>query len=75
MDKLLETISIQDCPICSGAGVLSEEGGWAFTVECVDCGAHTAISTYDKPEDRREAAERAAYTWNLGKVIAPGPGE
>lgn len=75
MDKLLETISIQDCPICSGAAILSEEGGWAFTVECVDCGAHTAISTYDKPEERKEAAERAAYTWNLGKVIAPGPGE
>ena len=75
MDPIINGISIQDCPICSGAGVLSEEDGWAFTVECVDCGAHTAVSTYRNPEDRQAAAERAAYTWNLGKVIAPGPGE
>ena len=71
----LNHISIQDCPICEGAGVLCEEGGWAFTVECVDCGAHTAVSTYDTPEERVSAAEKAAYTWNLGKVISSAPGE
>lgn len=75
MDPILAHINIEDCPYCSGAGVLSEEGGWAFTVECADCGAHTAVSTYMKPEDRLKAAEQAAYTWNLGKVIHPGPGE
>ena len=75
MDPMLEAISIQDCPICGGAAAIYEEGGWAFTVECADCGAHTAVSTYMKAEDRRQAAEQAAYTWNLGKVIHPGPGE
>lgn len=75
MDPIFADISLSDCPICSGAAYLSEEGGWAITVECVDCGAHTAVSTYHTPEERKEAAERAAYTWNLGKIIAPGPGE
>ena len=75
MDPILEAISVSDCPCCGGAGVISEEGGWAISVECVDCGAHTAISTYSKPEEKQAAAESAAYTWNLGKVVAPGPGE
>ncbi len=68
-------ISLQDCPFCGGTGAIFEEGGWAFTVECCDCGAHTAVSTYMKPEDRLTAAENAAFTWNLGKVINPGAGE
>ncbi len=75
MDPILASINIEDCPYCGGAGFLSEEGGWAFTVECVDCGAHTAVSTYAKPEEREKAAQQAAYTWNLGKVINPAPGE
>ena len=75
MDPVLEQITVQDCPVCGGAGLLSEEGGWAFTVECVDCGTHTAVSTYNTPEEREEAARLAAYTWNLGKVIPAGPGE
>lgn len=75
MDPMLEAINIADCPICGGAAAIFEEGGWAFTVECADCGAHTAPSTYLKPADRKQAAEQAAYTWNLGKVIHPGPGE
>lgn len=75
MDPVFEAINLSDCPVCGGAACMSEEGGWAISVECVDCGAHTAVSTYQKPEERQEAAQRAAYTWNLGKVIAPGPGE
>ncbi len=75
MDPMLEQISIQDCPICGGAAAIFEEGGWAFTVECADCGAYTAASTYTKPEDRQKAAQQAAYIWNLGKVINPSRGE
>ena len=75
MDPMFAAISLSDCPVCGGAAYMSEEGGWAISVECVDCGAHTAISTYRKPEEKRAAAESAAYTWNLGKVVAPGPGE
>ena len=71
----LNDISLQDCPICGGAAALFDEGGWAITIQCCDCGAHTAVATYDKPEDQRKAAESAAYTWNLGKVINPNPGE
>ena len=75
MDPMFAAISLSDCPVCGGAAYMSEEGGWAISVECVDCGAHTAISTYNKPEEKQAAAESAAYTWNLGKVVAPGPGE
>ncbi len=75
MDPILEDIRIADCPCCGGVGILCEEGGWAFTVECADCGAHTGASTYQTPEGRHQAAEAAAYTWNLGKVIHPAPGE
>ena len=75
MDPIFELITVHDCPCCGGAAYLSEEGGWAFTVECAECGAHTAVATYKTPEDRQKAAEQAAYTWNLGKVINPAPGE
>lgn len=71
----LNDISLQDCPICGGAAAMFEEGGWAFTIQCCDCGAQTAPATYMKPEDRVKAAESAAYTWNLGKVTSPDPGE
>ena len=74
MDPMFEAISLSDCPICSGVPCISEEGGWAITVECLDCGSHTT-AYYDKPEDRQKAAEQAAYTWNLGKVVVTGPGE
>ena len=70
----IEMIELFDCPICGGPGVMFDEGGWALNVQCCDCGAHTAVATY-KPEERQKAAEQAAYTWNLGKVIYPGPGE
>ena len=75
MDPIYTDISIQDCPICGGTGVLSEQNGWAFTVQCCDCGAETGAATYNRPEDRRKAAEQAAYTWNLGKVIHMGTGD
>ena len=66
---ILKDISLQDCPICSGAGLLEEEQGWCFYVSCLDCGAHSVEVEYKKPEDREAAARRAADVWNLGKVI------
>lgn len=66
---------IFDCPLCGGAGVLSEAGGWAFTVQCCDCGTETAPAAYDKPEDRQQAAAAAVRLWNVGKVIHTGPGD
>ena len=74
MDPMFAAISLSDCPVCSGAPCMSEEGGWAVSVECVDCGART-VAFYNKPEERQQAAEQAAYTWNLGKVVVTGPGE
>ena len=70
-----EELSLQDCPLCGGAAAMFEEGGCAFTVQCCDCGAHTAHSMYKTPEGRQAAAQAAADTWNFGKVIHPGPGE
>ena len=73
MDSI-DTISLQDCPLCGGAAAIFEEGGWAFTVQCCDCGAHTAVATY-KPEERIQVAQAVAHTWNIGKVIKPGVGD
>ncbi|MCI9165810.1 MAG: hypothetical protein HFF64_07405 [Oscillospiraceae bacterium] len=70
-----DDIELQDCPLCQGAGCLEEEGGWCLYVQCLDCGCHTAELAYNSPEERREMARRAARTWNLGKVIYPGPGD
>ncbi len=72
---IIQTIELQDCPLCGGTGVLFEEGGWTFSVQCCDCGCHTAAAIYHGPEDRAEAAASAARCWNMGKVINPAPGE
>lgn len=72
---ILKEIELLDCPLCGGAGVLSEEGGWAFSVQCCDCGACTSHAIYHTPEERLEAAASAARCWNRGKVINPAPGE
>lgn len=71
----LEEIELLDCPLCGGPGELYEEGGWAFSVQCCDCGAHTAHAIYRTPEERLDAAKSAATCWNRGKVVNPGPGE
>lgn len=75
MDPILTSIPLQDCPLCGGPAIMHEEGGWAFSVYCGDCGAHTALAEFRAAEERQQAAETAAYTWNLGKVVHPGPGE
>ena len=71
----INQIELQDCPLCGGAGLLEEEGGWCLYVQCLDCGCHTAELSFDTPAARLDAARRAARTWNLGKVIYPGPGD
>ena len=75
MDDVMNEIELQDCPLCGGAGLLEEEGGWCVYVQCLDCGCHTAELSYGSAEERLDAARRAARTWNLGKVIYPGPGD
>ena len=72
---ILNNIELQDCPICQGAGFMEEEQGWCFYVTCLDCGCHSVEVAYKKPEDRAEAAQRAADIWNLGKVIKENIGE
>lgn len=70
-----DTLELQDCPLCGGAGLLEEEGGWCVYVQCLDCGCHTAELRFNTEEERREMTGRAVRTWNLGKVIYPGPGD
>lgn len=71
----LNDISLQDCPICQGAGLLEEENGWCFYVSCMDCGCHTAEVSYKTQEQRLNAAQQAAMLWNIGKVISSSPGD
>ena len=70
-----DTLELQDCPLCGGAGLLEEEGGWCVYVQCLDCGCHTAELRFNTEEERQEMTRRAVRTWNLGKVIYPGPGD
>lgn len=70
-----DQLELQDCPLCGGAGILEEEGGWCLYVQCLDCGCHTAELSFGSEEERQEMARRAVRTWNLGKVIYPGPGD
>ena len=67
--------NVLDCPVCGGAGALCEEGGWAFSVQCMDCGCQTAPAEYTCAEGRREAAKAAVDCWNLGKIVYTGPGD
>ena len=54
---------------------MEHEGGWCCYVTCMDCGAHTAHFAYNNDAERVEAEKKAAYTWNIGKVIRMDPGE
>ena len=68
-------IDLQDCPLCHGAGLIQEEGGWCIYVECLDCGCHTAELSFKNDEEKVKVAKQAASLWNIGKVIASGVGE
>ncbi len=70
----IHDIELFDCPMCQGPGVLEDENGWVY-VMCMDCGCHTAEVSYDAPEEKLEAAQRAAHLWNMGKAISSAPGE
>ena len=72
---IYEEIQLEDCPYCGGAALLEEENGWCWYVMCMDCGSSTAMSEYKTPEQRREAAEKAAHLWNMGKIMRTGVGE
>ena len=70
-----EELPLENCPYCGGAGLLEEEGGWCWYVTCMDCGSATAPLDYHRPEERLDAARRAAHLWNIGKVIRADLGE
>ena len=70
-----EKLILQDCPFCGGAGLLEEENGWCWYAMCMDCGALTAPMEFHRPDERREAAGKAAHLWNIGKVVRANPNE
>ena len=73
--ELYEEIELQECPICGGPAALEEDIDWSFYVACLDCGAHTADIRYASGDTRRDAAQRAAHLWNIGKVLSSNPGD
>lgn len=73
MDNMNE-VSLQDCPICGGAGILEIEQNHWVNISCIDCGAQTADEAFNSAEEKEQAVARAVELWNLGKVVAVGPG-
>ncbi len=71
----LDNIELYDCPLCNGPALLEEEDGWCLHVICLDCGCSTVNTGFRNEEERLKAAQRSADLWNMGKVIACGPGE
>lgn len=72
---IYEKIELHECPYCGGAGLLDDGNGWCWTVTCMDCGAQTGEFAFKNEKDRDEAAGKAAYVWNIGKVIRSDLGE
>ncbi len=70
-----EELILQDCPYCGGAGLLEEENGLGWYVMCMDCGSQTASIHFKTPEERLEAAQKAAYLWNIGKILRSNAGD
>ena len=70
-----DIIELEECPICRGAGMITHEGGWSVQVECCDCSAHTVFVEYNNEQERREAEQKVATLWNIGKVIRSDVGE
>ena len=68
-------IVLEDCPCCRGNGMLVHEGGWSVQVECADCGSHTVFVEYANDAEKKEAEQKVAMLWNLGKVIKSNIGE
>ncbi len=74
-EDIYEEIELNSCPYCGGAGLLDDGNGWCWTVTCMDCGSQTGEFAFTNDENRKEAARRAAYVWNIGKVIRSDLGE
>ena len=72
---IFEELPLQDCPYCGGPGLLEEESGWCWYVQCLDCGSQTAPFTFNTPRERLASARSAADRWNAGKVIRADLGE
>ena len=72
---IFDEIRLEDCPYCGGPGLLEEENGWCWYVMCADCGSQTASFAFRTPEERAEAARKAAELWNMRKVVRVDPGE
>jgi Zn ribbon nucleic-acid-binding protein len=68
-------IVLEDCPCCRGNGMLVHEGGWSVQVECADCGSHTVFVEYANETEKKEAEQKVAMLWNIGKVIKSNIGE
>ena len=60
---------LEDCPVCRGSGFIVHEGGWSVQVECADCGSHTVFVEYEGEAQKKEAEQKVAMLWNIGKVI------
>ena len=69
------TILLEECPICRGAGMITHEGGWSVQVECMDCSAHTVYMEYSSDAERVKAEKAVAHLWNIGKVVSSERGE
>ena len=65
---------LEECPCCRGNGMIVHEGGWNVQVECADCGSHTVYLDYNNEAEKEEAVRGVVRLWNLGKVVAVGPG-
>ncbi len=70
-----EELILQDCPFCGGVGLLEEENGWCWYAMCMDCGSQTAAFEYRTPDERVDAARKAAHVWNIGKIVRANPNE
>jgi hypothetical protein len=67
--------TLEECPICRGAGMVVHEGGWNVQVECTDCSAHTVYVEYENEAEKKAAEEKVVTLWNIGKVIKSDVGE
>ena len=70
-----ELIRLDECAVCSGAGMIMHEGGWSVQVECADCSAHTVYVEYSTEEEKIAAEKQVAALWNIGKVVHGERGE
>ena len=50
--------TLEECPICRGAGMVVHEGGWNVQVECTDCSAHTVYVEYENEAEKKAAEEK-----------------